>query len=64
VLKFYVCYLYLFTYTCVSKTISKSDDVRRLAVKRQMSQVEQELLTFRELLSSLPVLVGFVLLNY
>jgi hypothetical protein len=52
---FYVCYLYLFTYTSVSKTISKSDDVRRLAVKRQMSQVDQELLTLRELLSSLPV---------
>ena len=49
----YVIYIYL--RILVSKTISKSDDVRRLAVKRQMSQVEQELLTFRELLSSLPV---------
>jgi hypothetical protein len=49
----YVIYIYL--RILVSKTISKSENVRRLAVKQQMSQVEQELLTFRELLSSLPV---------
>ena len=50
--------IYIYLRILVSKTISKSDDVRRLAVKRLMSQVEQELLTLRELLSSLPVFSG------
>ena len=54
---FYLCYLYLFTYTGVQQFKSS----RRLTVTWRVSLVEQKLPTLPEHLSTLPILMGFVL---
>ena len=54
----YLCYLYLFTFTGVQHDLYIRCCSCRLTVTRQLSHVEQELLTLPEHLSSHPVFGG------
>ena len=55
---FYICYLYLFTYTCVQHDLHVKWWSRRLTVTRRVSRVEQKLLTLPKHMCSPLVLSG------
>jgi len=60
---FYLCFLYLFTHTCVQDDLHIILCSCRLTVTRRVSLVEQELLTLPSTYVDLWFLMGFVLLN-
>jgi hypothetical protein len=60
---FYLCFLYLFTYTGAQHDLHVKWCPCLLTVTQWVSLVEQELLTLPEHLSWSPILMGFVLLD-